>query len=110
MKRFYDKNQQAPPDFTIGQNVLLDNADLSINRPSRKLSERRSGPFKILDKIGTHAYRLKLPPQWKNVHPVFHVSKLEPYHEDPSNPNHPRPPPDVIEGEPEWEIEKILDS
>ena len=110
MKRFYDRNRTKAPEFEIGQQVLLDNANLALNRPSRKLSERRSGPFKILTKVGTHAYQLELPQQWKNVHPVFHVSKLELYHEDPGNPNHPRPPPDVIEGEPEWEVEKILDS
>jgi RNase H-like domain found in reverse transcriptase/Integrase zinc binding domain/Chromo (CHRromatin Organisation MOdifier) domain len=110
MKRFYDKHRGPAPEFAIGQKVLLDNADLAINRPSRKLAERRSGPFKVLAKVGTHAYRLELPPQWKNVHPVFHVSKLDPYHEDPKDPNHPEPPPDVIEGEPEWEVEKILDA
>lgn len=110
MKRFYDKHRNAPPDFAIGQKVLLDNADLSLNRPSRKLAERRSGPFEILDKVGTHAYRLKLPQQWKNVHPVFHVSKLDPYNEDPESPNFPQPPPDIVEGEPEWEVEEVRDS
>jgi hypothetical protein len=110
MKRFYDRNRRASPEFSVGQKVLLDNADLRLNRPSRKLSERRSGPFEILERIGTHAYKLKLPSTWKTVHPVFHLSKLEPYHEDPSHPNHTQPPPDILEGEPEWEVEKILDS
>jgi len=110
MKRFYDKHRGKTPEYEVGQKVLLDNADLALNRPSRKLAERRSGPFKILERIGTHAYRLELPLQWKNVHPVFHVSKLDPYHEDPENPNFPSPPPDVIEGEPEWEVETILDT
>lgn len=110
MKRFYDKHRGKTPEFEIGQKVLLDNADLAINRPSRKLAERRSGPFKILARIGTHAYRLELPLQWKNVHPVFHVSKLEAYREDPEQPNFPVPPPDIVEGEPEWEVEEILDA
>ena len=110
MKRFYDRHRSKTPDFQVGQKVLLDNADLALNRPSRKLAERRSGPFKILEKIGTHAFKLELPLQWKTVHPVFHVSKLEPYREDPDNPNFPSPPPDVVEGEPEWEVEKVLDA
>ena len=110
MKRFYDRNRGKTPDFQVGQKVLLDTADLSLNRPSRKLSEKRTGPFEIISKVGTHAYRLKLPLNWKNVHPVFHVSKLDPYHEDPNHPNHPTPPPDVIGEELEWEVEKILDS
>ena len=110
MKRFYDRHRGKTPEFALGQKVLLDNADLAINRPSRKLAERRSGPFKIVKKVGTHAYQLELPLNWKNVHPVFHVSKLYAYKEDPENPNFNPPPPDIVEGEPEWEVETILDS
>ena len=110
MKKFYDRHRHATPQFEVGQKVLLDNSNLALNRPSRKLSERYSGPFKITEKIGTHAYRLKLPDYWKNVHPVWNVSKLYPYNEDPKDPNFTRPPADLVEGEPEWEVEKILDA
>ena len=45
------------------------------------------------------------------VHNVFHVDLLTSYREtDAHSPNYDRPPPDVIEGEPEWEVEAILDS
>ena len=110
MKKFYDRHRNKTPSFEVGQKVLVNNADLALNHPSRKLAERYSGLFEITEKIGTHAYRLKLPDYWKNVHPVWNVSKIYPYHEDSANPNHPRPPPDIIEGEPEWEVEQILDS
>ena len=110
MKKFYDRHRNKTPEFEVGQKVLLDNSDLALNRPSRKLSEKYSGPFEIIEKVGTHAYRLKLPLYWKNVHSVFNVSKLFPYREDPENPNFNPPPPDVIEGEPEWEVEEILDA
>ena len=110
MKRFYDRHHGATPEFEVGQKVLLDNQDIALNRPSRKLAEKRSGPFKIIKKIGSHAYQLELPTQWKNIHPVFHVSKLYLYREDPKSPNFTQPTPDVIEGEPEWEVEKVLDS
>ena len=110
MEKFYNRHRNKTPEFQVGDKVLLDNSDLSLNRPSRKLAERYSGPFEITEKIGTHAYRLKLPTYWKNVHSVWNVSKIFPYHEDPSEPNHPQPPPDIIEGEPEWEVEKVLDA
>ena len=47
----------------------------------------------------------------QNVHPVFHVSQLEPSVPN-IIPNHvqPPPPPIEIDGEPEYEIEEILDS
>jgi Chromo (CHRromatin Organisation MOdifier) domain len=54
-----------------------------------------------------------LPPQWrqKRIHDVFHASLLTPYHETKEHgPNFPSPPPDVIEGETEYEVEHILDS
>jgi hypothetical protein len=110
MKRFYDRHRGPTPEFSVGQKVLLDNTDLSLNQPTRKLSERRSGPFEIVEKIGTHAYKLRLPQQWKGVHPVFHVSKIYPYREDPERPNFPAPPPDIVEGESEWEVERVLDA
>ena len=44
-----------------------------------KLSPRFIGPFKILEGIGTVAYRLVLPPSMSDVHEVFHVSMLQQY-------------------------------
>nr|GEX48054.1 reverse transcriptase domain-containing protein [Tanacetum cinerariifolium] len=42
-----------------------------------KLNPRYIGPFKILAKVGTVAYRLELPEQLSRVHSMFHVSKLK---------------------------------
>ena len=47
-----------------------------------KLSPRFIGPFKILERIGTAAYRLALPPNMSGVHGVFHVSMLRKYTPD----------------------------
>ena len=44
-----------------------------------KLSPRFIGPFEILERIGTVAYRLVLLPSMLGVHKVFHVSMLRRY-------------------------------
>ncbi|GKF26653.1 hypothetical protein Tco_0082547 [Tanacetum coccineum] len=42
-----------------------------------KLNPRYIGPFKIIAKIGTIAYRLELPDKLSRVHSTFHVTKLK---------------------------------
>jgi len=106
MKNFYDHHHQEAPTFQLGDEVLLEAEKLRTNRPSKKLDHRCFGCFKVDKKVGEHAYRLKLPSTWK-IHPVFHVSKLLPYHRGDTAicP----PPPDIIDGEPQQEVEDILD-
>ena len=50
-----------------------------------KLSPRFIGPFKILERICSVAYRLALPPSMSGVHEVFHVSMLRKYTPDPAH-------------------------
>ncbi|XP_075521471.1 uncharacterized protein LOC142554687 [Primulina tabacum] len=52
---------------------------------SEKLSPRYVGPFEILEKVGTLAYRLALPPDMSRIHNVFHISQLRKYVPDPSD-------------------------
>ena len=47
-----------------------------------KLSPRFIGPFKILERVDTVAYRLALPPSMSGAHEVFHVSMLRKYTPD----------------------------
>ncbi|GKA65537.1 reverse transcriptase domain-containing protein [Tanacetum coccineum] len=42
-----------------------------------KLNPQYIGPFKILERIGLVAYKLKLPEELRNVHNPFHVSNLK---------------------------------
>jgi hypothetical protein len=42
-----------------------------------KLAPRYIGPFPILEKCGTMAYKLDLPPSLARVHDIFHVSQLK---------------------------------
>ncbi|MBW0489680.1 hypothetical protein O181_029395 [Austropuccinia psidii MF-1] len=54
----------------------------------------------------------KLPQQWKSVHPVFHVSLLEPVKQSaiPNQHQLPQPPPVLVEEQEEWEVAQVLDS
>lgn len=78
MKRAYDRHHRAAPALEIGSLVWLDAHGLNTNRPSKKLDDRRYGPFQVLKRIGLQSYRLELPSSWK-IHDVFHVSKLTPF-------------------------------
>ena len=50
-----------------------------------KLSPRYIGPYEILSKVGSVAYKLKLPPELSRIHDIFHVSMLRKYIPDPSH-------------------------
>jgi hypothetical protein len=52
---------------------------------SGKLSPRYIGPFSILARVGSLAYRLQLPESMEGVHPVFHVSMLRKFLRDPNH-------------------------
>ncbi|MBW0584022.1 hypothetical protein O181_123737 [Austropuccinia psidii MF-1] len=91
--------------------VWLSSKNIKSTRPTKKLSEIWLGPFPILKKVSTHAYHLKLPSQWKYIHPVFHISLLEPVKTSTIPNRHQEPPPPIIiEEEEEWEFSQILDS
>jgi hypothetical protein len=45
------------------------------------------------------------------IHPVFHVNLLTQYREtDAHGSNYERPAPEIIDGKPEWNVEKIIKS
>ncbi len=79
--------------------------NLKTKRGTKKLDYVKVGPFLIAEKRSELSYRLELPKDAK-VHPVFHISLLEPAHPDTalqttfhyeSQENQ------------EWEVEKILE-
>ena len=98
--------------FQPGDRVYLDASDIKTTHPSPKLSYRRLGPFEIERQVGPLAYRLKLSHGLRQLHPVFNMVKLSTAPDDPipGRKPHAPPPPIVINREPEWEVEEVLDS
>ena len=104
------KAKQEGRRFQIGDLVWLEGRNLKTDQPSVKLAAKRYGPFPVAQVLSPVTYQLTLPTQWK-IHPVFHVDLLTPYKETAFHgTNYTRPPPDLIEGEEEYEVEQILDS
>ena len=97
-------------EFKIGDKVWLEGRNLKSDQPSIKLLAKRYGPFKITKVLSPITYQVQLPLSWK-IHDVFHVDLLTPYKETLMHgPNYLEPPPDLIDGEEEYEVEAILDS
>ena len=70
------------------------------------------GPFKIIKQEGLSAYWLEITRTWRKVHPVFNESLLSPYRKPEflSQQRPLPPPPVVISSEPEYEVDRVLDS
>ena len=94
--------------YHIGDQVWLEGRNLHTTHPSSKLAPRRYVPFTITRVVSRTSYQLKLPSQWK-LHDVFHATLLTPYKETALNgQSYQEPAPDLINGQPEWEVESIL--
>ena len=93
--------------FQKGDKVWLESRYLKLRYPSKKLAPKREGPFTITEVLSPLNYRLQLPTSWK-IHPVIHITLLSPYKENATHgTNYLSPPPDLIDGEKEYELEAI---
>jgi len=106
MKAYADRHRRDGPTFEVGQQVLLSSKNIKFKHTrTRKLLPRFIGPF-VIDRVVSHvAFKLRLPKSMR-VHDVFHVSLLKPNRSDGTV--QPPPPPEVVDGELEYEVEAVL--
>ncbi|GKD51698.1 putative reverse transcriptase domain-containing protein [Tanacetum coccineum] len=81
-QKSYADVRRKPLEFQVGDKVMLKVSPWKrVIRFSKRgmLNPRYIRPFKIIDKVGTVAYRLKLPEQLSRVHSTFHILNLKKY-------------------------------
>ncbi|GJX41762.1 putative reverse transcriptase domain-containing protein [Tanacetum coccineum] len=79
-QKSYANMRRKPLEFQVGDKVMLKVSPWKgvIRFGKRgKLNPRYIGPFKVLAKVETVAYRLELPQQLSRVHSTFQVSNLK---------------------------------
>ena len=106
-ERYYNRKRRDSPIMKKGDRVYLKRRsfgqkryNIRTKRQMDKLDAQQIGPFEILEVLENDNYKLKLPPGWK-MHPVFHVSLLEPTKRKANWT-------EAFEPEEEWEVEEIL--
>jgi len=110
MRKFVDRKQGKGEEYITGDLVLLSTKNLKWQmkeRQSEKLTECFVGPYKIKGIISSNAVELELPKSIK-IHPVVNVSRVRLYKPQIEGQKKTPPKPIIIEGEEEFEIEKIL--
>jgi len=110
MKKYTDKKRGDVDKYKVGDLVMLSTKDLKyqmVRRKTEKLTERFVGPYRIKKIISSNAVELELPSTIK-IHLVVNVSRIQRYIGQVEGQRKEQPAPVVIEGEEEWEVERIL--
>ncbi|GJW34948.1 putative reverse transcriptase domain-containing protein [Tanacetum coccineum] len=86
-QKSYADLKRKPMEFQVGYKVMLKVSPWKgvVRFAKRgKLNPRYVRPFKVLEKVGSVAYKLELPQELSRVHNTFHVSNLKKcYSDDP---------------------------
>jgi len=110
IKKFANRRQREEEEYRVEDLVLLNTKDLKWQmkrRRSEKLTERFVGPYKVKGIVSSNAIELELPKSIR-IHPVVNISRVRLY--KPQVEEQKKTPPKlvIIEGEEEFEVEKII--
>jgi hypothetical protein len=110
-QQVYDDRGKQPKEYIVGDSIWLSAKNIRFKWPLRKLDLKYSRPFPITERIGKQADRLKLGDSVRCIHPVFHVSLLEPCLPRVGvSAQEPGAQPVVEDEEHEWVVKDIWDS
>src|SRR5258706_12374973 len=108
MRKYVNQDCLEPPLFHVRDCTYVHTNHIRTNRTLHKLAEKKIGPFSIIAQPSTMSFTLCLP-STICIHPVFHVSQLEPKFPNTfNNHNQPPPPPLIVNGNPEYLIKRII--
>jgi hypothetical protein len=100
--------QVMTSQYKLRDQVWLEATHLKVRHQKMKLKPKRYGPFKIIKEISPMVYQLRLLVAW-GIHDIFHASLLSPYSEMTAHsPNFSQPPPELVDGEEEYQVEHIM--
>ena len=110
MKKFANRRRRKGEEYKVGDLVLLSTKDLKWQMKERrleKLTEHFVGPYKVKEIVSSNMIELELPKSIK-IHPVVNVSRVQLHRPQVEGQKKILPKQVIIEGDKEFEIEKIL--
>src|SRR5260221_581790 len=77
-QKYADEHCSPAPLLKIGDQVYVKAKYFHTTQPLKKLSEKNLGPYKVIAIPGSHSFTLRLLDRFHSIHPIFHISQLEP--------------------------------
>ena len=108
IKQQFDKKRRNPQELKVNNHVWLENKNIQLNWPLKKLDNKKYRPFRIAKDIGSGAFQLELLEGWI-IHNIFNEDLLTQYVEPKFKGQHknPAPLPTIINEEEEYEVEEV---
>ena len=109
MQKYTNQDHMQLPPFWIGDHVFVHTDHIHTNCTACKLAEKKISPFPIISQPLPMSFTLCLPSTIR-IHPVFHISQLEPEHPNTfKDCKQPPPPALIVNRKPKYLIKHIID-